>query len=133
MRVRSVLVCSIALSLAGPMGADSQAQAQSAFAPVRVETAGGLKLPSFDRQFATARPRQPDQTSAGQQPRAKQTCRRGRRTWLGAILGAAASAPLAKLAYDRFENEAANGAGAASSLLVVGSAAGAIIGLSSCS
>lgn len=60
------------------------------------------------------------------------TCRPGRRAWIGALIGAGASIPLAKLAHDRWENEAANGAGAAATTVLLSAGAGALIGLATC-
>ena len=59
-------------------------------------------------------------------------CRPGRRTLIGALIGAGASIPLAVVAHKRFENEAASGAGAAATTLALGAAAGAFIGLATC-
>ena len=59
-------------------------------------------------------------------------CRPGRRTWIGALIGAGAVMPLAKLAHTRFENEAANGAAAATTTVILGTSAGAFIGLATC-
>jgi hypothetical protein len=59
-------------------------------------------------------------------------CRPGRRAWIGALIGAGAVVPLAKLAHTRFENEAANGAGAATTTVILGAGAGAFLGLASC-
>jgi hypothetical protein len=60
------------------------------------------------------------------------TCRRGRRALFGALIGTTAAAPLAALAHKRWENEAANGAGAAATTLALGAAGGAFIGLATC-
>jgi hypothetical protein len=60
------------------------------------------------------------------------TCRRGRRALFGALIGTTAAAPLAALAHKRWENEAANGGGAAATTLALGAAGGAFIGLATC-
>lgn len=59
-------------------------------------------------------------------------CRPGRRAWIGALIGAGASIPLAKLAHDRRENEAANGAGAAAATVLSSAGAGALVGVATC-
>jgi hypothetical protein len=74
---------------------------------------------------------QPEATPSGRQP-TRRDCNRTRRAWIGALIGAAAAIPLAKVAYDRFENEAANGTSAAAAMIGLGAGAGAFIGLSTC-
>ena len=59
-------------------------------------------------------------------------CRRGRRALLGAAIGAGASVPIAVFAHGRFENEARSGGAAAATAIVLGAAAGAFVGLSTC-
>lgn len=70
----------------------------------------------------------PDSTQQASPPR----CRRGRRALIGALIGIGAAAPLARFAHTRFENEAASGAAAAATTLVLGAAAGAFVGLATC-
>lgn len=139
MRTRTLLVGTISLCLAVLLGSVRSAQAQPQLAPVlqhRAEKLGGLTVPALPalepRFISPAVPTQPDLASSSRQSTTKQTCRRARRTWIGAVIGAAAAAPLAKVAHDRFENEAASGAGAAATVLALGAAAGAFIGLSTC-
>ena len=67
--------------------------------------------------------------SQSAQPR---QCRAGRRALIGALIGAGASIPLAKLAHDRFENEAASGPKAAATTVLLSAGAGALIGLATC-
>jgi hypothetical protein len=55
-------------------------------------------------------------------------CPRSRRIWIGALLGAGAAAPLAKIVHRRWENEGGNGAAAAATTVAIGAAAGAFIG-----
>jgi hypothetical protein len=59
-------------------------------------------------------------------------CRAGRRALIGALIGAGASIPLARLAHDRFENEAASGPKAAATTVLLSAGAGALIGLATC-
>ena len=73
------------------------------------------------------------QPAAPSSPRATEpNCPRGRRAWIGALVGAGAAAPVAKFMYRRAENEAANGAAWAATTVAIGAAAGALIG-STCS
>jgi hypothetical protein len=91
-------------------------------------------LPALERAGGATRPtavRSP--TPAASQQTAPRTCRRGRRALIGALIGAGGSIPVAVLAHERWENEAANGAGAAATMLALGAAAGALIGLATCS
>ena len=67
--------------------------------------------------------------SQSDQPR---KCRAGRRALVGALIGAGASIPLAKLAHDRFENEAASGPKAAVTTVLLSAGAGAFVGLATC-
>ena len=67
--------------------------------------------------------------SPSSQPR---KCRAVRRTLLGLLIGAGASAPLARLAHDRFENEAASGPKAAATTVMLSAGAGALVGLATC-
>ena len=138
MRTRTLRAGTIWLCLAALLGSVSSGQAQSQLAPFlqhRAEKLGGLTVPALPalepRFISPAVPTQPDLASSDQST-VKRICRRGRRTWIGAVIGAAVSAPLAKVAHDRFENEAASGAGAAATVLTLGAAAGAFIGLSTC-
>jgi hypothetical protein len=55
-------------------------------------------------------------------------CPRARRIWIGALVGAGAAAPLAKIVHRRWENEGGNGAAAAATTVAIGAAAGAFIG-----
>ena len=55
-----------------------------------------------------------------------------RRALIGALIGAGASVPLAKLAHDRFENEAASGPKAAVTSVLLSAGAGALVGLATC-
>lgn len=66
------------------------------------------------------------------QPAQPRKCRAGRRALIGAVIGAGASVPLAKLAHDRFENEAASGPKAAATTVLLSAGAGALIGLATC-
>lgn len=66
------------------------------------------------------------------QPAQPRNCRAGRRALIGAVIGAGASVPLAKLAHDRFENEAASGPKAAATAVLLSAGAGALIGLATC-
>lgn len=139
MGTRMLLAGTISLCLAAFLGPVRSAQAQSQFAPVlqhRAEKPGGLTIPALPALDATSiaplAPTQPNLVSSSRQPATKRTCRPGRRTWIGAVIGAAAAAPFAKVAHDRFENEAASGAGAAATVLALGAAAGAFVGLSTC-
>lgn len=68
--------------------------------------------------------------NARQTPPAK--CRRGRRSLIGALIGAGGTLPFVGLVHTRFENEAANGTAAAATAVVLGTAAGAFIGLATC-
>jgi len=63
---------------------------------------------------------------------APRKCRAGRRALIGASIGAGASIPLAKLAHDRFENEAAGGPKAAATTVLLSAGSGALIGLATC-
>ena len=74
----------------------------------------------------------PRQAAASPPATTPRKCRPGRRAWIGALIGAGASIPLAKLAHDRWENEAANGAGAAATTVLLSAGAGALIGLATC-
>jgi hypothetical protein len=139
MRTRALVAATISLCPAALLGSVGSAQAQSQLAPVlqhRTEELGGLTVPALaalePRFISRAVPTQPDVASFSRQSTRKRTCRRDPRTWIGAVIGAAAAAPLAKVAHDRFENEAASGAGAAATVLALGAAAGAFIGLSTC-
>jgi hypothetical protein len=90
--------------------------------------ASPFRLP--DQLAATlALSRQAAASPPGTTPR---KCRPGRRAWIGALIGAGASIPLAKLAHDRWENEAANGAGAAATTVLLSAGVGALVGLSTC-
>lgn len=70
---------------------------------------------------------------AGSSPQlaAPQTCRRGRRAWIGALIGAGA-APLAVFVHKRWENEGGNGAAAAATTVALAGGAGALIGSMTC-
>ena len=59
-------------------------------------------------------------------------CRRGRRAWIGALIGAGASVPVARFVHTRWENEAANGDAAAATTVAVAAAVGALIGAATC-
>ena len=59
-------------------------------------------------------------------------CRACRRALIGALIGAGASVPWAKLAHDRFENEAASGPKAAVTTVLLSAGAGALVGLATC-
>lgn len=59
-------------------------------------------------------------------------CRAGRRALIGGLIGVGASIPLAKLAHDRFENEAASGPKAAVTTVLLSAGAGALVGLATC-
>ena len=66
------------------------------------------------------------------QPTRSPKCRRGRRALLGALIGAAGSIPIAAVAHERWENEAASGAGAAMTAVALGAALGAFVGSATC-
>ena len=74
----------------------------------------------------------PGKGSGSAQQAAAKRCRPGRRAWMGAIIGGAAITPVAVLVHERWENEAANGGGAAATTIAIGSAAGALVGLATC-
>jgi len=57
------------------------------------------------------------------------TCRRAKRAWIGTLIGAAASVPLAVFAHKRWNNEAASGTTAAAWTVVLGAGGGAFVGL----
>jgi hypothetical protein len=139
MRTRTLLAGAIALCAVGFFGPVRPAQAQSQLTPVlqhRAGTLGGLTLPAMPALEAwsnlPAVRTRPNLAPSSLQSTTKRTCRRGRRAWVGAVIGAEAAVPLAKVAHDRFENEAANGAGAAATVVALGASAGAFIGLSTC-
>ena len=139
MGTRTLRAGTISLFLAALLGSVGSAQVQSQLAPsrqYRAETLRGLTVPALPvvapRVDDPAVPTRPALASSSRQSTMKRTCRRGRRTWMGAAIGAAAAAPLAKVAHDRSDNEAASGAGAAATALALGAAAGAFIGLSTC-
>ena len=94
---------------------------------------GGLKLPTLPE---LERPSVPSRGSITHALEAQQApaprCRKGRRALIGALIGTGGAIPLAVLAHTRWENEAANGAAAAATTLVLGAAAGAFIGLATC-
>jgi hypothetical protein len=138
MSTRTLAVSVLALWAAHSTAAAYNARAQTQFAPrvhVRAETPDTLEVPnplaSNRRLIAVPALVQPAPASPSRQPVGR-TCSRGRRTWIGALIGAAAAAPVAKVAHDRFENEAANGTAAAASMIALGVAGGAFIGLSTC-
>jgi hypothetical protein len=59
-------------------------------------------------------------------------CRPGRRSLIGALIGAGGTLPFVSLVHTRFENEAANGTAAAATVVALGAAAGAFVGLATC-
>jgi hypothetical protein len=60
-------------------------------------------------------------------------CRRGRRAFIGALFGAGAGGGRAPFVHTRWENEAANGAAAAATMVGLSAAGGAFLGLATCS
>jgi hypothetical protein len=135
MRLRTLHASAVALCVAVMVG---NARAQSHTAPPfghQAETADRLvvpRVPVFDGRFASPFAITRPALASTIRQTAKRNCRRSRRAWIGALVGAGAAVPVAKLAHDRFENEAANGAAAAATMVVLGAAVGAFIGLGTC-
>jgi hypothetical protein len=139
MKLKDLVLSAVTLCVVGWTGPVLEAQAQ------RQEPSFGERthakpavltlpaLPALDPPLVWNRSvLTPGLTAPSQAQTTARTCRRGRRAWIGALIGAAAATPLAALAHERWENEAANGAAAAATTVTLGAAAGAFIGLSTC-
>jgi hypothetical protein len=119
------------LAMAAPLATN----AEGVTPRVQVETASPPSLRAALARATAAEPMRtllPAAAPTQAQTDTTPTCRRGRRAWIGALIGAGASVPLAMLAHSRFENENASGAGAAATMIALGAGGGALVGLATC-
>ena len=139
MSIRVVLRVA-ALCLAGLVAHAGDAPAQTQTSLLRSAqqhaAAGTLRspaLPVLESVDVATRPvRVQPPTAPVSQQTAPPKCDRGRRALIGGLIGTGGAIPAAVVAHRRWENEAGNGAGAAATMLALGAAAGAFIGLATC-
>jgi hypothetical protein len=86
--------------------------------------------PALFRDAATLAAMPP---ASSQAQTSERTCRRGRRAWIGALVGAGTSIPLAVILHERWINEGKNGDAGAASTVALGAAGGAPVGMATCS
>ena len=131
----AVAVRVVGLSLVVSLGsaADAYAERVTAAIPNAQLRLRGLTLPALRHEAVDPlKAREVTLTKRVAQPTRSPKCRRGRRALLGALIGAAGSIPIAAVAHERWENEAASGAGAAMTAVALGAALGAFVGSATC-
>jgi hypothetical protein len=133
--VRTFGLCVIAL-ITSSIDARAQAEVTRHLRGPEPQSLGHLRLPLLppvDVASGGATPAVSTAPAPPVQPHASlRSCRRGRRALIGALIGTAGAVPLAVVARNHWENEAANGAAAAATALALGAAAGAFVGLATC-